>query len=570
MENLLSFQIKARNFKCFGESAQGFSCIKPVNLIIGRNNSGKSSLLDLIDYVARNSSDIPQNLWHKGNSPLFIAKTPLTEDELKPIFRAGTSGGTIVGDHWLFGKKFIGVGFEWAVDVRQSRNYINIDECADGTKPLDSIRDGVGYLERIANAKRNPLPEKEIRRIYAERNIVPEVDSGGNLEVTGDGRGVTNIIQNYINKASLPSELIEDTLLNELNKILSTDAHFSDIVCQQLEDNSWEIFLEEDAKGRISLSHSGSGLKTIILVLVYIHLVPNVINKNLSDFVFCFEELENNLHPALLRRLLTYIYDCSTSNKCVFFLTTHSSVEIDFFNKNSDAQILHVTHDGETATCRTVKSYIENRGVLDDLDVRASDLLQSNGIIWVEGPSDRIYLNRWIELWSNGELSEGNHYQCIFYGGRLLSHLSSDDPEFVEESISILKVNKNSAILIDSDKRNQQGRLNETKGRIIQEVERNGGITWVTRGREIENYIPESAIKSWLGIDDVEQVGQYANLFEHLDHVREGVGKKYSSRKPLLAEELCPYITLENSQNMLDLNEKMNQICARIKEWNAL
>ena len=37
----------------------------------------------------------------------------------------------------------------------------------------------------------------------------------------------------------------------------------------------------------------------------------------------------------------------------------------------------------------------ELRDVLvDDLGIKASDILQSNGIIWVEGPSDRIYINK--------------------------------------------------------------------------------------------------------------------------------------------------------------------------------
>lgn len=35
---------------------------------------------------------------------------------------------------------------------------------------------------------------------------------------------------------------------------------------------------------------------------------------------------------------------------------------------------------------------------LDDLGVKASDLLQANGIIWVEGPSDRAYIHLKIRV----------------------------------------------------------------------------------------------------------------------------------------------------------------------------
>ena len=35
---------------------------------------------------------------------------------------------------------------------------------------------------------------------------------------------------------------------------------------------------------------------------------------------------------------------------------------------------------------------------LQDIGVTASDILQASSVIWVEGPSDRINVNRWIEL----------------------------------------------------------------------------------------------------------------------------------------------------------------------------
>ena len=424
MTELSQFSVKIRNFKCFGEQEQGFDQIKPLNIIIGRNNSGKSALLELIENLVKGNPNFSQSLWHGNQPPEIIAESPLSEQELVRVFQTTASGGDIPGNnHWEFGKQFVGKSFSWQPNSEKDHRFVEIDGGGEGRKQFDQINHGDTYLERLANNRSNPFDGKEFMRIFAERNIVPENDSSGQLEVTGDGRGVTNIIQNFLNKAKLPSELVEKNLLNALNTVFMPDANFTDIDCQQLEHGAWEIYLEEKQKGKIPLSHSGSGLKSIILLLVYLHLLPFVFKEQLSEFVFGFEELENNLHPALQRRLLSYLYQKAISEGCIFFLTTHSNVEIYFFSKNEDAQIVHVTHDGNQASCRTVKTYIDNKGILDDLDVRASDLLQSNGIIWVEGPSDRIYLNRWIYLWSDGAILEGNHYQCVFYGGRLLSHL---------------------------------------------------------------------------------------------------------------------------------------------------
>lgn len=570
MEELLNFSVKAKNLKCFGDNEQGFEQIKAINLIIGRNNSGKSTLIDLIEYVVK-GGDAPEGHWHDRNKPEIIAEAPLSEAELRRVFPDGTSGGGIPGrNHWQFGSKFVGAKLTWNLGAQQGQKYISIGDCLDGTRPFDGIQNAQNYLKRVADEKTNPLSGKIFRRIYAERNISPEGDDGASLNISGDGGGATNIIQNFINKANLQSDLVEITLLEELNKIFLTDAVFTDIVCQQLDGGAWEIYLEEEGKGRVPLSQSGSGLKTIIIVLIYIHLVPVVNKKPLSDFVFGFEELENNLHPALQRRLLSYLRKITESHGCIFFLTTHSNVEIDLFSKDKLAQILHVTHDGITAAVRTVKTYIENRGILDDLDVRASDLLQSNGIIWVEGPSDRIYLNRWIELWSNGKLHEGNHYQCVFYGGRLLAHLSSEEPELVEEGVSILRANRNCAILIDSDKRAQQARLNDTKRRILAEVSDNGGFSWVTKGKEIENYIPANAIVAWKNRQGIKQVEQYANFFDYLNKIDNGQGDYYSSKKSLLAEKIVPHMNQESLATVLDLGEKLNELCGVIRGWNNL
>ena len=565
-EELNNFFLKVKCLKCFGEQEQGFERIKPINLIIGRNNSGKSSLLDLIEYAVK-PAEIPRELWHYGKLPQIIAESPLSEAELRVVFNEGTSHGGIPGkNHWEFGKKYLGAKLRWYLNNPLNKRFISISECLDGSRPLEGIAYKDNYYKRLAEAKKNLFSGKEFRRIFAERNIVPEED--GEIKVAGDGTGVSNIIQNFINDANLPRDLVEKSLLQDLNTIYKSDGYFTDIICQK-SNNKWEIYIEEESKGLISLSQSGSGFKTIIIILVYMNLIPFITKKNLSEFIFGCEELENNLHPALLRRLLSYLFDKAESQGCIFFLTTHSNVEIDFFNKNPDAQILHVTHDGKEAFCRTVKTYIENKEILDDLDIRASDLLQSNVVIWVEGPSDRIYLNRWISLWADGELEKGNHYQCVFYGGRLLAHLSCEEPDIVDDSVSMLRVNKNSVILIDSDKKAKQRPINQTIKRIIQEIGKINGIHWVTKGKEIENYISAETIKLWLRKEGIKQVEQYENFFNYLDSIEKGLGKKYSNKKPVLAENLIPFMKKEHL-SVLDIQDKLIDICDAIRKWNSM
>src|SRR5437870_13648481 len=55
------------NYKCFGRESRVYEQILPINLIIGRNNSGKSTLLDVIDYLT-SPKDL-SNLGHRGEMP---------------------------------------------------------------------------------------------------------------------------------------------------------------------------------------------------------------------------------------------------------------------------------------------------------------------------------------------------------------------------------------------------------------------------------------------------------------------------------------------------------------------
>jgi len=206
------------------------------------------------------------------------------------------------------------------------------------------------------------------------------------------------------------------------------------------------------------------------------------------------------------------------------------------------------------------------------LEIRASDLLQSNSIVWVEGPSDRIYFNKWIELYGEGKLLEGIHYQCVFYGGKLLYHLTSDDPSNDESDfVNILKVNKNAIIIIDSDKKESTDKINETKNRIVKEVKENGGMAWVTYGTEIENYIPADAIKTSLSLkSNIKQIDKYENISEYLIKHSKQDGEKFSNKKVFYAEKFISDFTKENLSSILDLKTKINESIEKIKGWNGL
>lgn len=563
MEAFKGYSLFAKNLKSFGPEIQGFEKIERINLIIGRNNSGKSALVDLVERTIL-SSAYPASHGHKNSATCAFTHTYFTSEDAI-FFPESHSGGAINGNHRRYGNQLIGARI--VTEIQNGTNVVVDTLESDLEPPLQDLQE---YSRAVgSHSRRNPFKGRDFQRLAAERNIVPEADTSQE-RIDQNGSGATNLIQHFINKANLPSDKVEKLLLNALNEVFNPDANFSRILCQQDVNGIWEVYLDEEGKGRISLSNSGSGLKTVILTLSYIHLLPLITKRNLSETVFAFEELENNLHPALQRRLLTYIARQSREYDFMVFITTHSSIAIDLFNKEQDAQIIHVTHNGVAAECRRVTAYIDNKGILDDLDVRASDLLQANGIIWIEGPSDRVYINRWINLISDGRLAEGNHYQCVFYGGRLLSHLNAEAPEESEAALSILNVNRNAAIIMDSDRKEEASDINLTKIRIVTEFEKICAFSWVTTGREIENYVPEEVVKRWLteSVEYKPMSSKLNSFFEHLNKLQSGLGTKFERKKPLLAEQLSQLTNKEDLASRPELVAKVEQLCAQIQEWN--
>jgi energy-coupling factor transporter ATP-binding protein EcfA2 len=98
--------------------------------------------------------------------------------------------------------------------------------------------------------------------------------------------------------------------------------------------------------------------------------------------------------------------------------------------------------------------------ILDNLGCKGSDLLQTNGIVWVEGPCDVRYVQKWIEMYlAENELPKlrrGIDYEFQIYGGTLLDSLClvSDGISLEIECQKLVKMfsfSRNAFVVIDSD-----------------------------------------------------------------------------------------------------------------------
>lgn len=544
--------IQFSGYKLFcDETMTELDKITNVNVIIGKNNSGKSSLLDVIEMA------YDEDFFNKQKRQISLLRVflPVTGNIVRRIFSGYNS---IEGwDQANYLKKIEGriavIEFGGAKNSKNPSGYQAINK--ENIPIINYFQNGLFDYEQ---EKRKYI----FRRLSAERNIVPEKEQ--DVELFSTGEGASNLIRVFLNDSTYDENVIEVLLLNALNKIMYPEAEFESIRIQQRKINGesvWEIYLKERGMERVPLSKSGSGIKTIILVLLNLLVVPMLSQNSEKKMAYGFEELENNLHPAMQRKLFDYIYEYAVEKNIYVFITTHSHVAINAFFDKDNACIYHVVKDNKGATVKRIESYIDKTEILDDLDIKASDILQANGIIWVEGPSDRIYIKKWLEIFCNNQFEEGKHYQFLYYGGRLLSQYSAKEET---DLISIITTNRNAAIVMDSDKRNQAAQLNDTKKRIIEEFDKLSMFHWITKGKEIENYIPKEAVELRFKKAINKECGKYELFPEYI----KPYDQNFTSRKVPFANEIKDYITKENSLPILDLNDQITKLYASIRKWN--
>lgn len=328
--------LNIENIRSYKKAKLDFS--PTINLLLGANNSGKSTILKCIQTLQQNGNSLTKDDIRKGIKTgkvhIRISNIPETYSKLLSLTKNVTYKDIVWGSYILEDK------------TKHKHESVLIDHIRQNLFLHDKIEIvTTGALQTDPKTFRGfSAMEDENNFIYpflSKRKTQYYSGQGGRdtaYNISDDLRNLPSRIQNLANGSHFFHEEFTQHCLDILGfKIAKVPGNTNN------HEDKLGVFATTSET--IFLESMGEGVANILGLLSILLTEDNKL--------FLIEELENDIHPGSLKKLLDLIIEKSKTNQ--FIISTHSNIVLKYLATVPEAKIFYTNWDIEINTADKTK-----------------------------------------------------------------------------------------------------------------------------------------------------------------------------------------------------------------------
>lgn len=513
--------MQIKNFRSYQSTSE--IPVSGITAIIGKNDSGKSTLLRALNVFLRDGKiyreDLP--LLSDDSLPFEIILTfcDVSNEELKSKKLLNKNGDLVLKKIFKeVNKKYTEMElnvFDYEDEKFRglySKKESELNRIASDLG-LDSARSGRSRtnLERIVRlteyARTNGLQESE-----AWLKLSPEIEKevlsyipayhlfSNEAKLDTDSNEFQKPFQEIISENLKDDEPMKNALLSKINSFINEMTGQIKLNLKEQTDSvndlrflpefQWDklisisINVVDKQNVEIPLINRGSGIRRLI-VASFLKYLSEHINTN-RQIIYAIEEPETSLHPSAQRGLINSFKTLVERGSQVLF-TSHSPV---FVAELSLDQVLLTKRDVDASEI-IFGSELDLETIINELGIEPQDILGGfSSYVFLEGDADIEFFQTVSKKLWEGKIIRDNFADkrvgLFPFGG---SNLKS----YVERKL-FKSLGKQFTVIVDSDKKNEADTVKKYDN-LKRDVESDGGKFIILKKREVENYVHANAYK---------------------------------------------------------------------------
>ncbi len=478
-----------------------------INIICGKNSSGKSTILEAIEKATdigsgKCGNEILANSFYKE---LLNKTSRLSNGVSRNIIKPSVENAIKSKELWFknegnallsaFNSEIMQISPSTAFGIDNNRFF----------EAYNSLFNG-GFSCIL-------IPAKRQLQVRLKINV--------NEGISSDGTG----IENFLFYAKNQQE--GDDAREQYDQILAAFKSISSgYTFDLIADSGNEIELRYSFRGENwrPANLYGLGLQDLLILLFF--------TTQRNNDIVIIEEPESHIHPELQKKFLFFMRE-KTSHEEQFFLSTHSSV---FLEGSLIDRLFMTSYDSKV----NVTDVLSKSAILYELGYSVTDNLLSDLVILVEGPSDKPVLDEFlIKMGLLGEFD----IKIWPLGGDIMAELELET--FVE--------NHNVIALIDKDPGSVR-----VRNKFIEKCEGLKIQVHQLEGYSIENYFTLDALRSVFG-NQIPETIQEISFTEKLE-TQIGINVKKNNKKIVRKMELADISNTDLYEFLLLVKKKCKSI----------